>query len=233
MLNTNNLTGRWKEIIDAELEKDYAHQLTQFLSKETVNVYPAKEEIFNAFESTPFENLKVVICGQDPYFIDGFAHGLSFSIKHGVKIPRSLSNIYKELKGDLEMEAPGHGNLQQWCDQGVLLLNNVLTVREGDAGSHRKKGWEQLTAKIIDTINNEHENIVFLAWGRDAHKLTKDIDTTKHKVIKTSHPSPLGATKSSEHFSAFIGSKCFSEANDYLTNNSHKPVNWLISNMTA
>lgn len=222
----------WEKFIESEKKKDYFMELSSFLENERNSgkiIYPEKSDIFNAFESTPFKSIKCCIVGQDPYFLPGLAHGLSFSVKKGVKIPRSLSNIYKELARNFDdFIIPEHGYLQDWASQGVFLLNTVLTVEKDEAGSHRKKGWETFTKAALSKINDELEGVVFLAWGKDAHKVCDFIDNEKHLVIKTSHPSPLGATRKGKDFSAFIGSECFVQANNYLLSQLKSPVNWNI-----
>lgn len=223
------LDDAWRSYINAELAQPYMQKLDAFLVEERQGgavVYPPREQWFNAFLYTPFENIKVVIVGQDPYHGEGQAHGLSFSVPEGIKIPPSLRNIYKELSRDTGMNIPHHGNLEAWAKQGVLLLNASLTVREGEANSHSKKGWLKFTNACIKHINEQREGVVFLAWGRFAHDVCSVVDTDKHCVIKTSHPSPLGATKSGKDFTAFMGSGCFSQANQYLESKGKQPVHW-------
>jgi uracil-DNA glycosylase len=223
----------WQKFITEEQSKDYFKTLNSFVNEQRnseLPVYPPEKDVFNAFKLTLFEDIKCCIVGQDPYFLEGLAHGLSFSVEKGVKIPRSLSNIYKELSSDiLRFEKPEHGNLEEWAKKGVFLLNTVLTVDKDNAGSHRKKGWEIFTAQAIKKINDEHKNVVFLAWGKDAHKVCQNIDSTKHTVIKTSHPSPLGASKSGKDFDSFIGSRCFSKANFNLIKSDRLPIDWTIT----
>lgn len=229
---TEQLQGQWKQHFELEMAQDYMAQLRGFLKEEIAQeqiVYPPKELWFNAFQLTPFENVKVVIVGQDPYHGEGQAHGLSFSVPDGIKIPPSLRNIYKELNRDLGLDIPNTGNLENWARQGVLLLNASLTVRAGQAGSHSKQGWQRFTNSCIQHINEHKQGVVFLAWGRFAHDVCAQVDTSKHLVIKTSHPSPLGATKSGKDFTAFMGSGCFSEANRYLLDQGQKPIDWQIT----
>ncbi|MFG1484000.1 uracil-DNA glycosylase [Halobacteriovorax sp. HFRX-2_2] len=214
----------WLNFLKAEFQKEYMISLSEFLDSEEEVIYPRPEEFFAALNLTPLENVKVVILGQDPYHGEGQAHGLSFSVKKGVKIPPSLRNIYKELNGDLGLDIPEHGYLEEWAKQGVLLLNNCLTVRKAQAGSHHKKGWEKFTAKIIDIINEHCENVVFILWGGPAQKKGKNIDETKHLVIKSPHPSPLSS------YRGFFGSKPFSQANAYLIEHNRKAISWQITN---
>ncbi len=226
---TDQLDPGWKACFEHELSQDYMLKLSAFLRSEIragVEIYPPKAQWFNAFLYTPFNDIKVVIVGQDPYHGEGQAHGLSFSVPDGIKIPPSLRNIYKELNRDLAMDIPASGSLEGWAKQGVLLLNASLTVRATEANSHSKQGWLRFTAACIKHINAQREGVVFLAWGRFAHDLCSVIDTTKHCVIKTSHPSPLGAHKTGKDFSAFLGSGCFSQANDYLKQQGELPVCW-------
>jgi len=223
------LDAKWKSLFKKEFSQDYMLGLQAFLESEKASgqtVYPPQKEFFNAFDLAGFKNLKVVIVGQDPYHGAGQAHGLSFSVPEGIKIPPSLRNIYKELNRDLGLSIPVSGNLEAWAKQGVLLLNASLSVREGEAGSHSKQGWLQFTQHCIDYINEKKQGVVFLSWGLFAHGVCAQVDTSKHCVIKTSHPSPLGASKQGKEFSAFLGSSCFSEANDYLMAQKQDPIDW-------
>jgi len=219
----------WKAHFEQEFAQEYMVKLRDFLKSEqqagTV-IYPPKAQWFNAFLAPTFDDIKVVIVGQDPYHGEGQAHGLSFSVPDGIKIPPSLRNIYKELNRDLALQMPASGNLEAWAKQGVLLLNAALTVRAGEANSHSKQGWLTFTNTCIEYINTHKQGVVFLAWGRFAHKACAAVDGTKHCVIKTSHPSPLGANKNGKDFSAFIGSGCFTLANAYLTRLNKKPIDW-------
>lgn len=183
-------------------------------------IYPEDDEIFEAFKLTPFEKVKVVILGQDPYHGVGQAHGLCFSVKKGFKIPPSLVNIFKELKDDLKIDPPQNGYLEPWAREGVLLLNSVLTVEAGEAGSHHGKGWEQFTDKIIEVLNEKKNNLVFILWGGPAQKKASKVDETKHLVLKSVHPSPLS------FYRGFLGSKPFSKTNKYLDENGKEEINW-------
>jgi len=228
---TNQLDPAWKAHFEHEFVQDYMVKLREFLKTEKQNrqvIYPPSDLWFNAFLQTPLEKIKVVIVGQDPYHGEGQAHGLSFSVPDGIKVPPSLRNIYKELNRDLGADIPTSGNLEAWAKQGVLLLNASLTVRASDANSHSKQGWLRFTNTCIQYINRHKEGVVFLAWGRFAHDVCSVVDTDKHCVIKTSHPSPLGASKTGKGFSAFMGSGCFSLANEYLTAHGEEPVQWAL-----
>jgi len=194
-----------------------------FLEEERNNnqtFYPKQDDIFNAFKYTPFENIKVVILGQDPYHGKNQAHGLAFSVQHGVELPPSLKNIYKELSSDLNITAPKDGNLTSWAKSGVFLLNTVLTVRAGEAHSHQNQGWEEFTDEVIKTISEDMENIVFILWGKPAQKKTSLIDEKKHLILKSAHPSPLSS------YRGFFGSRPFSRTNEYLIKKNITPVDW-------
>lgn len=183
------------------------------------NVFPPREEIYTAFDLTPFENVKVVILGQDPYHGEGQAHGLAFSVNDGIKLPPSLRNIYKELEADLGIKRHS-GSLKDWAREGVLLLNTVLTVDESQANSHRGLGWEVFTDSVIEAVSDNLEGVVFILWGKPAQRKIKLIDTTKHHIIQSVHPSPLSA------YRGFFGSKPFSQTNDYLVSQGLKPIDW-------
>ena len=217
-----NIPASWQTRLDQEFEQDYMVALTKFLLLERQHkvIYPEPEDCFTALDKTPFENVKVVVLGQDPYHGVGQAHGLSFSVKPSVKVPPSLVNIYKELENDLSIPPANHGFLNQWAEQGVLLLNSVLTVEAGKAGSHQKKGWETFTDKIIEVINQEHDGVVFLLWGAYAQKKGRYIDRQKHCVLESVHPSPLSA------YRGFLGCGHFSKTNDYLLSRGKVPINW-------
>lgn len=217
------LEPSWKNHLLPEFSKPYMEDLRQFLKQEKAAkkiIYPKGVEFFAALNATPFEKVKVVIIGQDPYHGPNQAHGLCFSVKPGVDIPPSLRNIYKELKNDLGIEPPNHGCLTKWAEQGVLLLNATLSVEAGRAGSHQGKGWEAFTDSVIDKLNRERENIVFVLWGSYAQKKGQFIDTKKHLVIKCVHPSPLSSHR------GFFGSKPFSKINSYLEKNGMAPIDW-------
>ncbi|MDO7743839.1 MAG: uracil-DNA glycosylase [Pedobacter sp.] len=217
----------WLNILQEEFEKDYMKALKSFLltEKETgYTVYPKGADIFNAFNHTPFDKVEVVILGQDPYHGPGQAHGLSFSVQKGVTVPPSLKNIYKELETDIEgFKTPAHGNLTQWADEGVLLLNASLTVRAHEPGSHQGKGWEAFTDQAISQLSRQKEGLVFLLWGKFAQNKSALIDETRHTVIKSAHPSPFSA------YNGFFGSKPFSKTNAILMAKGKKPINWQIS----
>ena len=217
------LSPSWKSILSEEFNKDYMQALKSFLASELKDgktIYPHGKEIFSALDATDFENVKVVIIGQDPYHGPGQAHGLCFSVKPDVRIPPSLRNIYKEIQNDLGIAPPNHGHLQHWANQGVLLLNNVLTVEKGLAASHKGKGWEQFTDAIIEKLNREHEHLVFILWGSPAQKKGKSIDRNKHLVLASTHPSPLSAHR------GFFGNHHFSRANEYLKKNGREEIDW-------
>lgn len=221
------LTNDWAEILKEEFTKPYFLKLKDFIEQEYKNatIYPAKEDIFNALKITSFKDTKVVILGQDPYHGKGQSHGLSFSVKSDVKIPPSLRNIYKELNKDLNCKIPNNGDLQSWAKQGVLLLNAGLTVREGQANSHRKIGWEIFTDKIIENLNNRKDPIVFILWGNNAKLKEKLITNDKHFIIKSVHPSPLSANR------GFWGTKPFSKTNNYLKSIGKQPIDWQIADI--
>lgn len=221
-MSSVNMEPQWKQHLETEFSKDYMKSLKSFLATEvkTNTVYPKGSEYFQAFNLTPFEKVKVVILGQDPYHGPNQAHGLCFSVKPGVKVPPSLVNIYKELKSDVNFEIPSHGFLKNWADQGVLLLNATLTVRAGLAGSHQKKGWEQFTDQAIHALDQQRQGIVFMLWGSYAQKKGAFIDTKKHLVLKAPHPSPLSAHR------GFLGCKHFSKCNEYLKEHGIEPIHW-------
>ena len=213
----------WKKILHNEFRKEYFKILNEFILKEIKRgeiIYPPINLIFNAFNKTSFNNIKVVILGQDPYHGFGQSHGLCFSVPEGVKIPPSLRNIYKELSSDINFNIPNHGNLENWAKQGVLLLNATLTVRNSEAGSHQKKGWEIFTNNIINIISEQKQDIVFILWGNYAQGKQKLIDLSKHHIIKSVHPSPLSASR------GFFGSKPFSKTNTFLKTKNIKEINW-------
>lgn len=215
----------WKRHLTDEFKKPYMTELLEFLRKRenaSTVIFPPKSEIFTAFKLTPFKSVKVVILGQDPYHGTDQAHGLSFSVQKGRKIPPSLKNIYKELQRDLEIPQPSTGSLGSWARQGALLLNTVLTVEAGQAGSHRNKGWEALTDSVIAKLNAERQNLVFLLWGNPAIAKSKLIDATRHLILTSPHPSPLSAHR------GFLGNGHFSATNNYLKQHDITPINWAI-----
>ncbi|HPE77250.1 MAG TPA: uracil-DNA glycosylase [Draconibacterium sp.] len=212
----------WKALLSDEFEKDYFSALTNFVRNEykTYKVYPPAKLIFNAFDQCPFDAVKVVILGQDPYHGPGQAHGLCFSVNDGIDFPPSLRNIFKELKNDLGKEIPLTGNLTNWAKQGVLLLNATLTVRANLAGSHQNKGWEQFTDTVINKINENKNHVVFILWGNYAISKSKFIDQSKHLVLSSVHPSPLSASR------GFFGNHHFSKANEFLEMHNLEPIQW-------
>lgn len=221
-----DLEPSWLEVLGNEFEKPYMHQLKMFLKDEKNNgntIYPKGSDIFNAFRQTPFDKLKVVIIGQDPYHGEGQAHGLSFSVQKSITPPPSLRNIYKELKTDIPGFAiPNHGDLTEWAKQGVLLLNASLTVRANSPGSHQKKGWEEFTDEVIKTISEKKAGIVFILWGAYAQAKAALIDQHKHFIIRSAHPSPFSADR------GFFGSKPFSKTNEILSKEGKIPIDWQI-----
>ena len=220
------LHPQWLAHLKFEFELDYMHQLAEFLAAEKAEgrvVYPSVENVFAALNATPLNSVRVVILGQDPYHGANQAHGLSFSVPEGVPTPPSLRNIYKEIVGDLGGSIPTHGNLIQWANQGVLLLNSVLSVQQGQAASHQGKGWEQFTDKIIEILNRESENLVFMLWGAYAQKKGQSIDKQRHLVLSAPHPSPLSAHR------GFLGCKHFSQANAYFQSLGQADIDWQIA----
>jgi uracil-DNA glycosylase len=220
------LEPTWKQHLIGEFSKPYMQSLRQFLLEQKNKrkiIFPRGSEFFAALNETPFEKVKVVILGQDPYHGPNQAHGLCFSVRPGVAVPPSLRNIYTELKSDLGIAVPNHGCLADWAKQGVLLLNATLSVESGQAGSHQGRGWEEFTDRIIDTLNREREHLVFLLWGSYAKKKGQFIDTRKHLVLRAPHPSPLSAHR------GFFGSKPFSKINAYLTSKGITPIDWSIA----
>lgn len=218
---TQELPASWSRVLGGELDKPYFHELQSFVQRERAQhtVYPPPDDVFNAFVATPYERVKVLLLGQDPYHGDGQAHGMCFSVRPGVRIPPSLANAYKELKTDLGCSIPTHGSLQAWADRGVLLLNTVLTVRAGEPASHAGRGWETFTDAVIYALNDREAPVVFLLWGAHAQKKRKLITCAGHRVIATAHPSPLSARK-------FYGSKPFSAVNDALVELGKPPIDW-------
>jgi len=212
----------WKEILNVEFEKPYFSQLTSFVKSEYLQqrIFPPGKEIFNAFNLCPFNELKVVIIGQDPYHGPGQAHGLCFSVKEGIDLPPSLKNIFKEINSDLGIPIPQTGDLTKWAKQGVLLLNATLTVRAHLAGSHQKKGWETFTDEVIRNVSKKKDHVVFLLWGAYAQQKKELIDQTKHLILESVHPSPLSASR------GFFGNHHFSRTNQFLQSKGLAPVNW-------
>lgn len=211
----------WDDILKDEFKKEYYLELRQFLKNEYMStvVYPDMYDIFNALKSTAYSDVKAVILGQDPYHEPGQAHGLCFSVKEGIDPPPSLVNIFKELKSDLGIDPPTHGCLQQWADRGVLLLNSVLTVRAGKAGSHRNRGWEIFTDRVISLLGQREKPMVFILWGNYARSKKQLVDQSRHLVIESVHPSPLSASR------GFFGGRYFSRTNEFLD----EPIDWKIN----
>ncbi|PIE85591.1 uracil-DNA glycosylase [Candidatus Gracilibacteria bacterium] len=219
------LPSSWLEVLSEEFEKEYMKNIKSFLVKEIENgkiIYPHPKNIFKAFEKTDFDDIKVVILGQDPYHGEGQAQGFCFSVPENIKLPPSLKNIYKELESSLKIEPAKIGDLTPWTEQGVFLLNAILTVEAGKPASHSKIGWEIFTDKVIETISNKKKGIIFLLWGAFAQSKERFIDTKKHFVLKTTHPSPFSAHR------GFLGSNCFVETNKILKENGKSEINWNI-----
>ena len=212
----------WNEILAEEMQKDYYQELQAFVQKRRaeVRVFPEEKNVFNALELTPFESVKVVILGQDPYHGFGQAHGLSFSVQKGIPLPPSLKNIYKELQEDIGGNLPTEGDLSHWAKQGVLLLNTVLTVEEGNANSHKGKGWERLTNRLIESLNELKHPVIFILWGKPAQDKEKLIINPNHVILKAPHPSPLSA------YRGFFGSKPFGRVNGILIQQGQTPIRW-------
>lgn len=219
-----NIGNEWDNLLSNQWEMEYYKNLRKFLVNEykTRTIYPNMNDIFNALKYTPFNDVKVVILGQDPYHGANQAHGLSFSVQKGIKQPPSLKNIFSEIENDLGIKPPSHGELTYWAKQGVLLLNAVLTVREGTPNSHKNKGWENLTDYIIKLLNDSDKNIVFLLWGNNARQKAKFITNPNHKILESVHPSPLSA------YGGFFGCKHFSQANEFLRSKGLKEIDWSI-----
>ena len=211
----------WKPYLESEFQKEYFKKLTAFLKEElqTKTIYPPKEDWYNALSLAP-ENVKIVILGQDPYHGPNQAHGLSFSVKKGVKLPPSLQNIYKEIHNEFGYQMSNSGDLTSWLNQGVLLLNSVLTVQASNAGSHQKRGWETFTDEIIHVMSKDFENIMFILWGAFAKSKANLIDKNKHLILESAHPSPFSA------HNGFFGNNHFKKANEYLEKHGKSPINW-------
>ena len=220
-----NIGNSWDEVLAGEFEKEYYLKLREFLKTEysSYRVYPPMEHIFRALKETPYDKVKAVILGQDPYHEPGQAQGLCFAVPEGVKQPPSLVNIFKEMQADLGVRPPSHGNLLTWARQGVLLLNAVLTVREHEANSHKNKGWEQFTDRVISLLNDREDPVVFILWGANAKAKASLITNDRHCILTGAHPSPLSA------HNGFWGGKYFSRANEYLEERGYEPINWRIT----
>lgn len=218
-----NIEGEWKQVLKEEFEKPYFHDLLKFLEPEYAQnpCFPPWHQVFSAFNHTPFSEVKVVILGQDPYHGHGQSHGLCFSVGEQVPIPPSLKNIFAEINQDLGSPIAEHGNLTRWADQGVLLLNAIMSVRAHEAGSHRNKGWEKFTDTIIEKLSKEREHLVFMLWGGPAKKKGAKVDKNKHMVLETGHPSPLAANRG-----YWFGNRHFSKANNYLEAHGKIPIVW-------
>ena len=229
-MSAGSLSDAWREPLAAELEKPYMQKLRSFLAERKqagATIYPPGPLIFNALNSTPPDQVRVVILGQDPYHQPGQAHGLCFSVRPDVPIPPSLQNIFKEIEADLGIRPPGHGFLQYWADQGVLLLNAVLTVERNQAGSHRNKGWEQFTDRVVEYLATERRGLVFLLWGSFAQQKGRIINRSRHLVLEAPHPSPLSAHR------GFLGCRHFSRANGYLVAEGRLPIDWSLPDVSA
>ena len=219
-----NIGNEWDELLGDEFKKEYYLKLREFLKSEygTRRIYPNMYDIFNSLKFTSYSDVKAVIIGQDPYHGAGQAHGLCFSVQKGTAVPPSLQNIYKELYSDLGIPPASHGYLKKWADSGVLLMNTVLTVREGQANSHRGMGWEIFTDRVIELLNDRDKPIVFLLWGGNAKQKMRLITNPKHLILQAAHPSPLSA------YNGFFGCRHFSKANEFLTANGMEPVDWRV-----
>ncbi len=225
------INGTWGELLQTEMNQPYFQDLMRFVNEEREAqpdaIFPKSDEVFRALNECPFEAVKVVILGQDPYPTKGHAHGLCFSINESVRpLPKSLVNIFKEMKADLNIQVPENGDLSRWSNQGVLLLNSILTIQEGLTNSHAKKGWEKWTDRIMELLNQKKQNVVYLLWGRYAHNKADNLNSADNFILKSSHPSPLGVTKSGKDFVAFQGSKPFSQTNAYLIQHGKSPIAW-------
>lgn len=219
-----NIGNEWDDLLKDEFTKEYYLNLREFLKKEyfSCNVYPDMYDIFNALRYTSYSDVKAVIIGQDPYHGRGQAHGLCFSVQKGVAVPPSLQNIYKEIYDDLGIPPVNHGYLKKWADNGVLLMNAVLTVREGQANSHKGKGWENFTDRVIELLNQREKPIVFLLWGGNAKQKMRLITNPNHLILQAAHPSPLSA------FNGFFGCRHFSKANEFLSSKGIEPIDWRV-----
>ncbi|SCJ92329.1 Uracil-DNA glycosylase [uncultured Eubacterium sp.] len=217
-----NIGNKWDEVLAGEFKKEYYLKLRQFLIEEykTQTIYPSMHDMFNALKYTSYEDVKAVILGQDPYHGPGQAHGMSFSVQKGVKQPPSLSNIFKEMKDDLGIDPPDHGYLMKWAQEGVLLLNTCLTVREHQANSHKGKGWEIFTDRVIELLNERGNPIVFILWGANAKSKAQLITGNQHLILTGAHPSPFSA------YNGFFGGQYFSKTNEFLTEKGEGPIDW-------
>ncbi len=217
-----HISNSWKHLLSSEFKQDYFKSLRYFLVEEQKckTIYPEEKDVFNAFNLTSFEKIKVVIIGQDPYHGENQAHGLAFSVQNGVPLPPSLRNIFHEYSSDLGYDTPASGNLSKWAEEGVFLLNTVLTVRANEAHSHKDRGWEIFTDTVIKIINDRKEHMVFILWGKPAQLKSKLIDESKHLILMAPHPSPLSS------YRGFFGSRPFSKTNDYLKQHGLREINW-------
>lgn len=222
-----HIGNSWDELLSGEFAKDYYKSLQEFLREEYANyvIHPDKNDIFNALRWTSYEDVRVVILGQDPYHGENQAHGLAFSVKKGIEAPPSLKNIYKELQNELGLYIPNNGYLEKWARQGVLLLNSSLTVRDGEANSHKGRGWEIFTDRITQLLNERRETVIFLLWGNDARKKQELITNPQHIILQAAHPSPLSASR------GFFGCGHFKKVNGILTAMNRKPIDWQIENI--
>lgn len=222
-----SLKNDWDKIFEKEYEKEYFKKLNFFLEEEYANykIYPEKKDVFSPFLFSNYKDTRVIILGQDPYHGEGQAHGLAFSVKPGVKIPPSLGNIYKEIEQELGIKKPNNGYLVPWANQGILLMNSVLTVRDDNANSHKGKGWEIFTDKIIEKLNEKADPVIFVLWGNNARNKKKLIDTSRHYVLESVHPSPLSANR------GFFGCNHFIKINEILKSLGKKEINWFIPNI--
>ncbi len=220
-----NIGNEWDFRLEGEFDKEYYKKLRKFLVREynMHTIYPDMYDIFNALKYTSYSDVKAVMIGQDPYHGEGQAHGLCFSVKRGVMVPPSLKNMYKELESDIGFKAPMHGELIEWAKQGVLMLNSVLTVRSGEANSHKGMGWEVFTDRVIELLNEREKPIVFLLWGGNARKKKELITNPIHKVLEAAHPSPLSA------YNGFFGCRHFSKANEFLISAGQQPIDWTLT----
>jgi uracil-DNA glycosylase len=222
-MTSEQLPANWRKILADEFDKPYFQELVEFVNEQRAShtVYPPEEDVFNAFKATPFDKVKVLLLGQDPYHGAGQAHGMCFSVRPGVRPPPSLVNMFRELHDDLGCKIPNHGCLQAWADHGVMLLNAVLTVRAGEPNSHKDKGWEKFTDAVIKALNARSKPVVFALWGAYAQKKAKLVTNEQHRIQKTAHPSPLSAAK-------FLGSRPYSAINEALKEAGQEPLDWCI-----